>query len=236
VLSRVIGWAFFFVAGIALAGWLLIHFDGHRDVPVTADARTPADGLGDAYAEHDRIVQGCLDEVRAALSLPALGVSAPGQTARPVVPHRRAELASADLFDLTVASDETQLNDMVRQPALEPLGVYRDPGAKPHACGRYADLDAMGSDITPAVLASLREPRSPPPLVAYAWEWCDRYPGGRHPEGPPYTCSIGVTWMRLPSREVVASASTVVARARDFYDADDAAMTAIAKQVSAWPP
>jgi len=198
-----------FLAAAIVTGWLLIHCSD-LGPPEHADAPPPHrfdDERPAAIQTSRSLSAACFAGIQAAFQRDAIAGLVPGKPPAARAPANRGELARAAAFEVAIKPD----GDVATCAPTGVLPIHalqdtplNDIGAREANCGRDPDeaLSKWTDAAAPSLLAMLRAPKQPPPLVVYYWRWCD---GSTR----PYTCSVGLTWMRIASRTIVATAAGV---------------------------
>ena len=194
-----------------LALWLLVGCDERQPDRAPRPAPPPSyDTFHAALEESSELTLACIGSVRAAFDRAALAGPTIDRPPPSRAPADRAELRSAIVFEVPISIEGDVAN--CAPSSLLPIHELQDVGVFAHVdhdaiCGIHDRIDALGMwpDRAQQGIAKLRAPKSVPPLVLYYSRWCDRQLDFRG----PFTCSVALTWMRLPSKEVIASASGV---------------------------
>jgi len=235
-----------FLGAAILTGWLVVHCS---DLGPPEHAAPPPHRFDDerpaAIQTSRSLSAACFAGIQAAFQRDAIAGLVPGKPPASRAPANRAELSRAAAFEVAIKPD----GDVATCAPIGVLPIHalqatplNDIGAREANCGIRDPDEALSKwtdDAAPSLLAMLRAPKPPPPLVVYYWRWCDRG------SARPYTCSVGLTWMR--SRTIIATAAGVGAadpkakqgtpRERDaeaYIDAMQLAEDRLAKIVLNW--
>jgi hypothetical protein len=201
-----------FVGGVAVSAFLIVHCGSDTEPPAAATGSAAAqisyDEFHRALDDSGWLAEACVGSVRVAFDRAQLAGVAPDKPPANRGPVDRNQLQTAVAFEVPISVEGDVANfapeGWVPIHELQHAALYADVHHD-DICGIHDKLDAlyMWPDQAAKAIAKLRAPKHVPELVLFYWRWCDHELGS---DGP-FTCSNGLAWMRLPSKEIVAMAS-----------------------------